>query len=102
MCLPVEGEIEPSGNPRAPDPHQANRGGRVRVIDMNVPKYLENGHGGNIIQGSVSLDDESAEGCTEILPGFHHHIGKWWRAVEERLILAGIFLQTRKALAQIS
>ena len=55
-----------------------------RHVDMNVPKYIQNGHGGNIIQGSVSLDDETAEGCTEILPGFHHRIKEWWESVEER------------------
>ena len=49
-----------------------------RHIDINVPKYLDNGHGGNIIQGSVSLDDETAEGCTKIVPGFHLHIAQWW------------------------
>ncbi len=55
-----------------------------RHIDMNVPKYLEDGHGGNIIQGSVSLDDENAHGCTEIVPGFHKHIENWWKKVEAR------------------
>lgn len=29
-----------------------------RHIDMNVPDFLRDGHGGNIIQGSVSFDDE--------------------------------------------
>lgn len=45
-----------------------------RHIDMNIPKYLKYGHGANIIQGSVSLDDETVDGCTEILPDFHGHI----------------------------
>ena len=55
-----------------------------RHIDMNVPSYLENGHSSNIIQGSISLDDETEDGCTEILPGFHKNIGEWWATVEER------------------
>lgn len=55
-----------------------------RHIDMNIPKDLADGHGGNIIQGSVSLDDETDEGCTEILPGFHQNIREWWARVDER------------------
>ena len=45
-----------------------------RHIDMNIPRYLADGHGGNIIQGSVSLDDESEKACTMIVPEFHHKI----------------------------
>ena len=55
-----------------------------RHIDMNVKDYLESGRGGNIIQGSVSLDDESVNGCTEIVPGFQRHIGEWWGRVVAR------------------
>jgi len=55
-----------------------------RHIDMNVSKFLEDGHGGNIIQGSVSLDHEDEEGCTEIVPGFHKHIRTWWEKVKAR------------------
>ena len=39
-----------------------------RHIDMSIPLYLEDGHGVAIIQGSVSLDDEDEDGCTEIVP----------------------------------
>ena len=49
---------------------------------MNVSKYLANGHGGNIIQGSVSLDDENAEGCMEIVRGFLKNIESWWGKVK--------------------
>jgi hypothetical protein len=55
-----------------------------RHIDMNIDKYLANGHGGNIIQGSLSLDNESPEGCTEIVPSFHEHIEGWWSKVKAR------------------
>lgn len=48
-----------------------------RHIDMYMPKYLENGHGGMIIQGSVSLDNEDENGCTELVPGFQNHIKTW-------------------------
>lgn len=39
----------------------------LRHIDMSIPLYLEDGHGSAIIQGSVSLDDEDEDGCTEIV-----------------------------------
>lgn len=55
-----------------------------RHIDMNVSMYVEDGHGGNIIQGSVSLDDEDEGGCTEIVPGFHRNIKSWLEKVEGR------------------
>lgn len=44
----------------------------LRHVDLNVQRHLEEGRGGNIIQGSVSLDDEALEGgCTAIMPGFY-------------------------------
>ena len=55
-----------------------------RHIDMNISRYIQDGHGSNIIQGSISLDDESNEGYTEILSGFHKHIKEWWETVEGR------------------
>lgn len=42
---------------------------------MNIALYPDNGHGGNIIQGSLFLDDEDVNGCTEIVPGFQAHLG---------------------------
>ena len=52
---------------------------------MNVPQFLDTGRGGNIIQGSVSLDDETAAGgCTEIVPGFYHYLRAWWEDVVAR------------------
>lgn len=53
-----------------------------RHIDLNVPKYLKTGKGGNIIQGSVSFDNETERNCTEIFPGFHQVIGRWWADVK--------------------
>ncbi|KAL8684820.1 MAG: hypothetical protein Q9218_008121, partial [Villophora microphyllina] len=55
-----------------------------RHIDMSVPKYLETGRGGNIIQGALSLDDEDAKNCTELVPGFHRHLKTWWEALGSR------------------
>lgn len=46
---------------------------------------METGWGGNIIQGSVSLDDETAgTGCTAIAPGMHRRLGEWWKDVLSR------------------
>ena len=56
-----------------------------RHIDMNIPEFLETGRGGNIIQGSVSLDDETTEtGCTVIIPGMHKRLREWWTDVLSR------------------
>lgn len=50
-----------------------------RHVDLNIPEYLESGRGGNAIQGSVSLDEETIEGgCTELIPGFHRRLKEWW------------------------
>ncbi|MCJ1266008.1 hypothetical protein MMC22_005890 [Lobaria immixta] len=52
-----------------------------RHLDLNVPRYLESGWGKNVIQGSVSWVDEAPGNCTEITPGFHHHLRQWWAGV---------------------
>ena len=55
-------------------------------MDMNVGKHLrDTDYGGkNIIQGSLSLDDEIGDGCTVLFPGFHKHIEMWWDLVYAR------------------
>ncbi|KAL8788068.1 MAG: hypothetical protein Q9195_007482 [Heterodermia aff. obscurata] len=53
-------------------------------VDMNIDQYLQHGHGGNIIQGSMSLDNETEDACTLIVPGFHRNIERWWQDVERR------------------
>lgn len=56
-----------------------------RHIDLNVADYLATNKGANIIQGSVSLDDETVDGgCTELVLGFHRHIKRWWDNVVAR------------------
>ncbi|KAI9764398.1 MAG: hypothetical protein M1839_005900 [Geoglossum umbratile] len=52
--------------------------------DINVNKFMKTGRGKNIIQGSLSLDDESEHGCTLLVPGFHRHIHEWWAQVKQR------------------
>jgi hypothetical protein len=58
-----------------------------RHIDVNVSQYLVDGRGGNMIQGSVSLDDERPDMCTEILPGFNtrEKIADWHGRVAARV-----------------
>jgi hypothetical protein len=47
-----------------------------RHIDINIADLAENGRGANMIQGTVSLDNEMDDDCTVILPGMHRHIGE--------------------------
>lgn len=54
-------------------------------LDMNVHRYYESKEGQiNMIQGSFSLDDEDAEGCTMVVKGFHKNIRQWWSDVIAR------------------
>ncbi|KAI9766266.1 MAG: hypothetical protein M1840_006680 [Geoglossum simile] len=53
-------------------------------LDINVEKFVDSGYGGNIIQGSVSLDDEDENGCTILVPRFHTQIRTWWERVRQR------------------
>lgn len=41
------------------------------------------GRGKNIIQGSLSLDNENKDGCTLLVLGFHHRIHEWWAQVRQ-------------------
>ena len=58
-----------------------------RHIDINVEQFLRTGRGGNMIQGSVSLDDETKDMCTEILPGMHtrERMDDWHGRVAARM-----------------
>jgi len=47
-----------------------------RHIDLNIPKLVNEGKERYMIQGSVSLDNEKKEDCTEMLLGMHHHLGE--------------------------
>jgi hypothetical protein len=58
-----------------------------RHIDLNITQYLIDGRGGAMIQGSVSLDDETLTMCTEMLLGMHlpGKIQEWYGRVKERI-----------------
>ena len=47
-------------------------------IDMNVSKFLVDDHEDNIIQKSISLNDENEKFCTIIVSSFHKIIHEWW------------------------
>lgn len=55
-----------------------------RHIDLNIPTLLSSGRGCNMIQGSVSLDDEDETNCTVILAGMQNHLGEWWERCKAR------------------
>jgi hypothetical protein len=48
-----------------------------RHLDLNIPTLLSQDRGCNMIQGSVSLDDESEESCTVIMLGMQNKLGEW-------------------------
>ncbi|OAK93360.1 hypothetical protein IQ06DRAFT_178379, partial [Phaeosphaeriaceae sp. SRC1lsM3a] len=54
---------------------------KFRHIDLNISEAVATGRGVDLIQGSVSWDDEDGQNCTEILEEFHRHIAEYqqWR-----------------------
>jgi hypothetical protein len=55
-----------------------------RHIDLNMDKAAADGQGTNMIQGSVSLDDEHPDGGTEMLLGLHKCFREWWSEAKTR------------------
>jgi hypothetical protein len=55
-----------------------------RHIDLNIRDLASSGRGANMIQGTVSLDDERPDDCTMILPGMHKYIKEWTRPLPSR------------------
>ncbi|KAL9048148.1 MAG: hypothetical protein Q9162_007841 [Coniocarpon cinnabarinum] len=57
-----------------------------RHIDINTAEAARSGANINMIQGSVSLDDEDDANCTEILPGMHKEarFKEWFKDVKSR------------------
>ena len=53
-------------------------------LDINVDKCMRTSHGKNIIQGSLSLDNEDEQVCTSLVFGFHRHIHEWWAQVKQQ------------------
>ncbi|KAF2021559.1 hypothetical protein BU24DRAFT_22713 [Aaosphaeria arxii CBS 175.79] len=61
-----------------------NPQGKFRHIDLNIKRAVHHGHGIEMVQGSVSWDDEDEGNCTEIITGFRHKIAEYqkWREDE--------------------
>ncbi|RPA93276.1 hypothetical protein L873DRAFT_67820 [Choiromyces venosus 120613-1] len=57
-------------------------------LDLNVLRRLSENQGINIVQCSVSVDNEESDGCTIVVPGFHRNIREWWSRVEDRSMAA--------------
>jgi len=60
-----------------------------RHINLNILKLVNEEKKQYMIQGSVSLNNEKKEDCTEMLLEMHHHLGKWWKDVQRRLAAKG-------------
>src|ERR1700734_3306150 len=60
-----------------------------RHIDLNIRDLASSGRGANMIQGTVSLDDERPDDCTMILPGMHKHIKEWDETLTARGLSTG-------------
>lgn len=43
-------------------------------LDINIEKFVESEYKGNVIQESVSLDDENENGCMILVLEFHIQI----------------------------
>ncbi len=55
-----------------------------RYIDISIPKYLETGRGGNLIQGTVAITDDDEENSTLMCLGMHKHLQEWWNMCKAR------------------
>jgi Phytanoyl-CoA dioxygenase (PhyH) len=55
-----------------------------RHIDVNLKDLVEHDRGKYQIQGTVSLDDEFEDDCTEIVPGMHQKLAEWMPDLQKR------------------
>ena len=52
-------------------------------FNINVDEFVKIGCGKNIIQGSLSLDNENEDNCTLLVLRFHHRIHEQWVQVRQ-------------------
>ena len=53
-----------------------------RQINLDIDHYITSGRGGNNLQGSVVMDNESEDECiTEVMAVFHRNLPHWWEFV---------------------
>ena len=55
-----------------------------RHVDIDINRAVKTGRGTNMIQGSLSLTDETEDMATEILPRMHLHMGEWEQRATSR------------------
>lgn len=57
-----------------------------RHLDLNIPKLIANARGADMIQGSVSLDNEDETNCTVLIPGMQRPgmLSLWWERCQQR------------------
>ncbi|KAI9777789.1 MAG: hypothetical protein M1839_008584 [Geoglossum umbratile] len=53
-------------------------------LDLNTTQYVKDGSGGNLLSSSIAIDDEQPDGCTIVVPGFHHQIHEWHKRLIDR------------------
>jgi hypothetical protein len=56
-------------------------------MDVNFKDFFERQIGANQLTSSVSLDTETVDGCTVLVPGFHHHAYAWYELLKTRGVL---------------
>ena len=47
-------------------------------LDLNIKDFVESGKGANIVQGGLSLTDETSKNCTTLVLGFQKHAHEWY------------------------
>src|SRR4051794_8970158 len=53
-------------------------------IALNMPEWEDTGRDQERIQTSISLDNESVDGCTYVVYGGHKTVGAWWKECKKR------------------
>lgn len=67
-------------------------------IDINVFMYVKNDRGSQIIQNSMSLNNENVMNCIKIVFEFHRHIKNWWKRIERRKICLNNWMHSLKKI----
>ena len=47
-------------------------------LDLNIKDFVESGKGANIVQGGLSLTEETGRNCTTLVLGFHKRAHEWY------------------------
>jgi len=53
-------------------------------LDLNIQHFVGKEKGANLVQGGVSLMDETPGNCTTLVPGFHKHARQWYADLQAR------------------